>query len=192
MLAFISSSWSPKKEANFTFISSFFIVLFMQGRAPGDRMNYYPSLSILSPPHINISLISSYKCTLPYLRPWCFFGSCSFVSCLSLIYSLSVSSPPRPRPRPLRSEVADCRFLDESFAMTTIMGAFSFRIEIWMFKLARTVIFSLCVQWYMWCINRQERIMVKELVYFHHFNLFLLHFCQIAKAVIDILFTIAR
>lgn len=36
-------------------------------------MNYYPSLSMLNPPHINISLISSYKCTLSYISPWCFF-----------------------------------------------------------------------------------------------------------------------
>lgn len=53
----------------------------MRRWARGDRMNYYPSLSMLSPAHINISLISSYKCTLSYLSPWCFFFSLQLLVC---------------------------------------------------------------------------------------------------------------
>lgn len=105
-----------------------------------------------------------------------------FIICSPLPPSLPSSFPP-----PLRSEVADCRFLHESFATTSVTGTFSFSTEVWMIQISED------------CDMLSERAAInqqaaedwgrksgagKDLEYLHHLNL-LVYFGEIAVAVRD-------
>lgn len=94
MPTFISGLWPTKKVLILFTYPSFFIVLFFQGLASGDRMNYYPFHFILNSLHkhfINFFFKKKWYLFFYLHHTYIFFWFCLFASCLCLIYSLCIS-----------------------------------------------------------------------------------------------------